>query len=128
MVPPRLGPVGGVPMIAIIFEVEPAEGREADYLDIAAELRPLLDEVEGFVSIERARSLADPGRILSLSFFEDEAAVLQWRSLVAHRRAQSQGRSGIFRDYRLRVAEVVRDYGLDDRAQAPRDSQAVHDS
>lgn len=114
-------------MIAILFEVEPAEGREADYLDIAAELRPLLDEVEGFVSIERFRSLADPGRILSLSFFEDEAAVLRWRSLVAHRRAQSRGRSGIFRDYRLRVAEVVRDYGLHNRAQAPGDSRAVHD-
>jgi heme-degrading monooxygenase HmoA len=113
-------------MIAILFEVEPAEGQEDTYLAIAAELRPLLDQVDGFISVERFRSLADTGRILSLSFFEDETAVARWRSLAAHRRAQARGRAGVFRDYRLRVAEVRRDYGLYHRTQAPLDSRKAH--
>ncbi|WP_417807933.1 antibiotic biosynthesis monooxygenase family protein [Thioclava sp.] len=113
-------------MIAVIFEVEPAEGQKDAYLDIAAQIRPLLDEIEGFISVERFQSLSDPQKILSLSFFEDEAAVLQWRSLTAHRSAQTKGRHGVFDDYRLRIAHVIRAYGMFDRAQAPADSKAAH--
>lgn len=113
-------------MIAVIFEVEPAEGRRDDYLVIAADLRPLLDGIDGFLSVERFQSLADPDRILSLSFWRDEAAVLAWRRLEKHRGAQVAGRGGVFRDYRLRVAEVVRDYGMTERDQAPADSRNVH--
>ncbi len=108
-------------MIAVIFEVEPAE-REA-YFRIATELRPLLDEIDGFISIERFQSLNDESRILSLSFWRDEQSVTHWRNLEAHRAAQSAGRGGVFRDYRLRVAHVVRDYGMRERAQAPTDSR-----
>lgn len=110
-------------MIAVIFEVEPAEGRKRAYLDLAAELRPLLEEIEGFISVERFQSLSDPNKILSLSFFRDEEAAQRWRRLGAHREAQAQGRRGIFADYRLRVAGVIRDYGLTERAQAPADSR-----
>lgn len=113
-------------MIAVIFEVEPAEGRKEDYLEIAAKMRPMLQEVEGFISVERFQSLTDPAKILSLSFFEDEEAVKRWRTLSAHRGAQSDGRAGVFAGYRLRVAGVLRDYGMFDRAQAPEDSKAVH--
>jgi len=114
-------------MIAVIFEVDPAAGRREDYLDIAASLRPALEEIDGFISIERFQSLHDPDKILSLSFFRDEDAIREWRSLRSHRTAQARGRGGIFRDYRLRVAHVMRDYGLTDRDQAPADSRAVHD-
>lgn len=110
-------------MIAVIFEVEPAD-RDA-YFRIAAELRPLLDEIDGFVSIERFQSLSDDGRVLSLSFWRDEAAVKAWRNVEAHRGAQAAGRGGVFRDYRLRVAEVVRDYGMMERDEAPVDSLAI---
>lgn len=111
-------------MIAVIFEVQPA-ARE-DYFRIAGELAPLLGEIDGFISIERFQSLREEGRILSLSFWRDEAAVAAWRKLEAHRAAQAEGRARVFRDYRLRVAEVVRDYGMRDRAQAPADSRRVH--
>ncbi|HEX5497924.1 MAG TPA: antibiotic biosynthesis monooxygenase [Thermomicrobiales bacterium] len=114
-------------MIAVIFEVWPADGRRQAYLDIAAELRPLLDEIDGFISIERFQSLREPGKLLSLSFWRDEAAVEAWRRLEAHREAQALGRGGVFANYRLRVAEVARDYGLRERAQAPADSRDVHD-
>jgi heme-degrading monooxygenase HmoA len=114
-------------MIAVIFEVEPDPAHKDRYLDIAASLRPELEKVDGFISIERFQSLTDENRILSLSFFRDEEAVRAWRNLDAHRRAQAQGRSGVFQDYRLRVASVLRDYGMHDRAQAPDDSRAVHD-
>jgi len=113
-------------MIAVIFEVWPAEGRSAEYLDLAAALRPELQKVDGFVSIERFQSLTEPGKILSLSFWRDEAAIASWRALESHRAAQKKGRGGIFRDYRLRVAGVVRDYGMHERAEAPEDSRAVH--
>ena len=113
-------------MIAVIFEVEPHEGGRDDYFRIAAKLRPLLDRIDGFISIERYRSLSDPDRILSLSFWRDEAAIAQWRTLEAHRAAQGEGRSRIFRDYRLRIAQVVRDYGMNDRAEAPADSRQAH--
>ncbi len=115
-------------MIAVIFEVWPADGRRPEYLDIAAELRPLLDEIDGFISIERFESLSEPGRLLSLSFWRDEAAVETWRQLAEHRAAQARGRGGVFADYRLRVAAVLRDYGLRERAQAPADSRAIHDA
>ena len=114
-------------MIGIIFEVWPADGRKQEYLDIAAGLRPLLDKIDGFISIERFESLYEPGKILSLSFFRDEAALEQWRTLEAHRIAQAKGRGGIFRDYRLRVVGVIRDYGMLDREQAPADSLSYHD-
>jgi heme-degrading monooxygenase HmoA len=113
-------------MIAVIFEVAPSPGRRQAYLDIAAELKPRLDEIDGFLSIERFESLSTPGRILSLSFWRDEAAVMAWRELDAHRRAQAAGRGGVFADYRLRVASVIRDYGMTERAQAPADSRAVN--
>jgi heme-degrading monooxygenase HmoA len=113
-------------MIAVIFEVEPAEGRKDEYLDIAAEIRPMLEEIEGFISVERFQSLTDPRKILSLSFFEDEPAIVRWRNLSAHRTAQTKGRKGVFDDYRLRIASIIRDYGMFDRAQAPFDNRNAH--
>lgn len=113
-------------MIAVIFEVEPTEGRKGDYLEIAAEMRPMLDDIEGFISVERFQSLTDPRKILSLSFFEDENAVARWRNLSAHRGAQTKGRGGVFDSYRLRIARVIRDYGMFDRVQAPEDSKKAH--
>ena len=114
-------------MVAVIFEAIPAEGKKEEYLGIAAQLRPKLDGIKGFISIERFQSINDPGKILSLSFWEDEAAVSQWRNTEMHRHAQGQGRHGIFRDYRLRVADVLRDYGMNNRAEAPADSKQIHD-
>jgi heme-degrading monooxygenase HmoA len=113
-------------MIAVIFEVWPAEGRKQEYLDIATELRPLLDEIDGFISIERFESIYEPGKVLSLSFWRDEEAVETWRRLETHRDAQDRGRGGVFANYRLRVASVIRDYGMLDRDQAPADSRAHH--
>ena len=114
-------------MIGIIFEVWPAEGKKQEYLEIAATLRPLLDQIDGFISIERFESLYESGKILSLSFFRDQTAVEQWRTLEAHRIAQATGRTSVFRDYRLRVVGVIRDYGMFDRVQAPSDSLSYHD-
>jgi heme-degrading monooxygenase HmoA len=114
-------------MIAVIFEVQPREGQRQAYLDIAAALRPRLDGIDGFISIERFESLATPGRILSLSFWRDERAVEEWRRLEAHRAAQVAGRTEVFDDYRLRVAAVLRDYGMFRRDQAPADSRVLHD-
>lgn len=113
-------------MIAVIFEVIPDPDCKDEYLDIAAAMRPLVDEVEGFISVERFQSLTDPDKLLSLSFFEDEAAVERWRQLAAHRKAQARGRAGVFQGYRLRVAHVLRDYGMTDRDDAPQDSQTAH--
>jgi len=113
-------------MIAVIFEVELAEGRKDEYLEIAATLRPVLAQIYGFISVERFQSLSDPKKLLSLSFFEDEAAVEQWRALSVHRGAQGKGRGGVFTGYRLRVAGVIRDYGMVERDQAPDDSKLVH--
>jgi heme-degrading monooxygenase HmoA len=116
-------------MIAVIFEVWPADGRKADYLDYGARLRGELERIDGFISIERFQSLADPGKLLSLSFWRDEAAVAAWRCHDGHRAAQAAGRSGILRDYRLRVASVSRDYGMTQtREQAPQDSSIVHNA
>ena len=109
----------GHTMIAVIFEVWPAD--KDRYLDIAADLRPLLDGIDGFISIERFGSLTEPGKILSLSFWRDEEAVKAWRTQPEHGLAQRQGRHGVFRDYRLRVAHVLRDYGMNDRKEVPAD-------
>jgi heme-degrading monooxygenase HmoA len=111
-------------MIAVIFEVWPE--RRDDYLDIAAELRPLLKQIDGFISVERFESITEKGKMLSLSFFRDEEAVKAWRNVAEHRIAQAKGRGGVFKDYRLRIAGVIRDYGMTERAQAPTDSKAVH--
>ena len=113
-------------MIAVIFEVFPNEGRRQEYLDIAAGLRPHLDEIDGFISIERFESIYTPGKILSLSVWRDEAALAEWRRLETHRNAQTRGRNEIFADYRLRIAGVIRDYGMEERDQAPADSRVVH--
>ncbi len=113
-------------MIAVIFEVFPADGKMDEYLEIASDLRPLLKDVDGFISIERFASLVDEGKILSLSFWRDEEAVRQWRNIEAHRLAQDQGRKGVFSNYRLRVAQVSRDYGMSERDQAPSDSNEIH--
>ena len=113
-------------MIAVMFEVVPAEGQRAAYLDHAARLRRELDAIDGFISVERFESLTEPGKLLSLSFFRDEASVAAWRNLPAHRAAQARGRAGIFSAYRLRIAGVIRDYTLDERAQAPDDSNVTH--
>jgi heme-degrading monooxygenase HmoA len=110
-------------MIAVIFEVWPADGRKQTYLDIAAELKPELERIDGFLSIERFQSLLDETKLLSLSFWRDEAAVAAWRNTEHHRSAQKAGRKGVLRDYRLRVAQVLRDYGMDERAEAPADSR-----
>ncbi|MBN8892199.1 MAG: antibiotic biosynthesis monooxygenase [Rhodospirillales bacterium 70-18] len=113
-------------MIAVIFEVTPRPGARDAYLDTAARLRPLLERIDGFISVERFQSLSRPGTILSLSFFRDEAAVAQWRRTEAHRAAQSAGRGELFADYRLRIAAVLRDYGMAERAEAPPDSVSAH--
>jgi heme-degrading monooxygenase HmoA len=115
-------------MIAVIFEVVPAPGRGQDYLDLAASLKPELEKMDGFISIERFASLTNEGKILSLSIWRDEDAVKRWRNLEGHRAAQAKGRGGIFADYRLRVASVIRDYGMHERDQAPADSRVIHDS
>jgi len=115
-------------MIAVIFEVIPAPGRKQEYLDLAETLRPVLQKMDGFISIERFESLTSKGKILSLSIWRDEEAVERWRKIEGHRDAQTKGRAGIFADYRLRVASVIRDYGMFERDQAPADSRAIHDS
>lgn len=113
-------------MIAVIFEVWPTEGRAAEYFDLAASLRAELEQIDGFIAIERFESLTTKGKYLSLSFWRDEDAVQAWRNLENHRQAQARGRGGIFADYRLRVASVARDYGMQDRREAPGDSRARH--
>lgn len=113
-------------MIAVIFEVFPAEGRTQEYLDLAASLRPELEQLDGFISIERFSSMTTPGKVLSISFWRDEEAIARWRRFEPHRLAQAQGRGGIFADYRLRVAAVVRDYGMSERTQTPPDSLEAH--
>ena len=114
-------------MIAVIFEVFPAEGARTEYLDMAAALKPQLEQADGFISIERFESLYTPGKLLSLQFWRDEESLAKWRNVAEHRSAQAAGRAGIFSDYRLRVASVIRDYGMDERTEAPPDSRAIHD-
>jgi heme-degrading monooxygenase HmoA len=114
-------------MHAVIFEVWPKEeeGRQ-EYLDIAAALKPTLEKMDGFISIDRFQSLSDPGKVLSLSFWRDDEAIAGWRRVESHRKAQGKGRSELFRDYRLRIVSVVRDYGMNERAEAPADSRERH--
>jgi heme-degrading monooxygenase HmoA len=113
-------------MITVIFEVWPAPGQKQRYLDLAAALRSDLEKIDGFISIERFQSFNEPDKLLSLSFFRDEDAVQAWRNRPGHRTTQAHGRHGVFSNYRLRVAEVSRDYGLNDRVEAPTDSLEVH--
>ncbi len=115
-------------MIAVIFELTPKAGMSDPYLDLAAEMRPLAEQIDGFVSVERFQSLTTPGKLLSLSVWRDEAALDAWRRLAEHRRAQSAGRTRLFADYRLRVAGVIRDYGMTARDEAPADSREIHDA
>ncbi len=115
-------------MIAVIFEAQPHAQQLGAYLDAAARLRPLLERFDGFISIERFESLATPGKILSLSYWRDAEAVRRWRNVEAHRSVQRAGRESVFADYRLHVAEVIRAYGMTDRAEAPEDSRVAHDS
>jgi heme-degrading monooxygenase HmoA len=113
-------------MVVVIFEVWPAEGRRDEYLDLAAELKPRLEKVDGFISVERFESITEKGKMLSLSTWRDEAAVRAWRNVAEHRVAQARGRAEVFAGYRLRVASVIRDYGMDQRAEAPADNRAVN--
>jgi heme-degrading monooxygenase HmoA len=113
-------------LIAVIFEFEPNAGKTDDYLDIASQLRPIVEGIDGFISIERFESLSQPGKILSLSFWRDEEAVNEWRNIAEHRQAQRDGRNGIFADYRLRIASVIRNYGMHDRDEVPEDSKEIH--
>ncbi|WP_428699781.1 antibiotic biosynthesis monooxygenase family protein [Stappia sp.] len=113
-------------MIAVIFEVWPKDGHKEPYLDIAAGLKPLLAEQDGFISVERFESLTEPGKLLSVSFWRDEEALAKWRHEAEHRIAQAAGRGKHFANYRLRVAGVIRDYGMDQRDEAPEDSIALH--
>ncbi|MFH6999139.1 antibiotic biosynthesis monooxygenase family protein [Flavobacterium sp. FlaQc-57] len=113
-------------MIAVIFEVIPHEGKRDEYLDIAASLRPELDNIEGFISIERFQSFSNPEKVLSLSFWKDEESIQQWRNLEMHRHAQAKGRNEVFKDYHLRIAGVVRDYGMFEREETPKDSSEFH--
>ena len=114
-------------MHAVIFEVWPTEEGRQEYLDIAAALRPTLEKMDGFISIERFQSLSDPGKVLSLSFWRDDEAIAGWRRVESHRMAQAKGRGELFRDYRLRIAAVIRDYGMNERAEAPTDSRERHE-
>jgi heme-degrading monooxygenase HmoA len=113
-------------VIAVIFEAFPAKEKWDEYLDIAARLRPELNKIAGFISIERFQSMSNPEKVLSLSFWEDEESIKQWRNIELHRAAQKEGRDSIFDDYRLRIAHVQRDYGMTDRVQAPDDSKTIH--
>ena len=113
-------------MIAVIFEAVPAEGKWDEYLDIAAKLKPELSKIEGFISIERFQSISSPKKVLSLSFWRDEECIAEWRNIETHRAAQKKGRNSVFDDYRLRIAVVERDYGMNERAQAPNDSRKIH--
>jgi heme-degrading monooxygenase HmoA len=113
-------------MIAVIFEFTAAEGRFADYKALAEGLGEEVRKLDGFISIERFQSISDPQRFVSLSFWRDEEAVRNWRNLQKHREAQARGRGGIFSDYRLRVCNVLRDYGMQERSEAPKDSQRIH--
>ena len=113
-------------MIGVIFEVEPHADKKDAYLAMAAQMRPLVEQIDGFISVERFQSLTNPDKLLSLSFCRDEAALDEWRKLTQHRKAQAAGRGSFFKDYRLRVVSIIRDYGMTDRDEAPADSVEVH--
>lgn len=113
-------------MLAVIFELKAKEGTQDTYFELTSQLKPMLKEVDGFISIERFESLAEPGKYLSLSFWRDEKAIEQWRNIEAHRLAQQQGREKIFQYYRLRVAQILRDYDSGQSEQRPADSALRH--
>ena len=113
-------------MIAVIFEFTPAEGRFPEYMDLVGELKSDLARAEGFISLERFESITSKGKFVSLQFWRDEESVRKWRNVQKHRAAQAKGRAGIFASYRLRIAEVVRDYTMDERGEAPDDSRSFH--
>ncbi|KXX67207.1 antibiotic biosynthesis monooxygenase [Flammeovirga sp. SJP92] len=113
-------------MIAVIFEVLPKEENKQEYLEIASKLKPMLEGMEGFISIERFQSLQNPNKMLSLSYWEDEKAIEHWRNNMLHRKGQASGKKHIFSDYSIRVGQIIRDYGLDDRDEAPVDSNSYH--
>ncbi|MBD3679194.1 MAG: antibiotic biosynthesis monooxygenase [Rhodobacteraceae bacterium] len=113
-------------MIAVIFEVFPAEGQKDAYLALAAEMRPLVEQIDGFISVERFESLTTPGKLLSISFYRDEEALNEWRRVTQHRKAQAAGRKKMFTDYRIRVLSVIRDYGMNERTEVPEDSLELH--
>ena len=113
-------------MIAVIFEFTPAEGRFPEYMKLVDTLRDDLAKADGFISLERFESITTKGKFVSLQFWRDEESVRKWRTLQKHREAQKRGRAGIFASYRLRIASVLRDYEMDKRAQAPKDSQEIH--
>ena len=110
-------------MLAVIFEVVPTKTGKDEYLRIAAELRRFLENRAGFISIERFQSLSSEGKILSLSFWQDEASITEWRNLLEHRQAQKEGKDSLFHSYRIRVAQVVRDYSSSNRTETPSDSK-----
>jgi heme-degrading monooxygenase HmoA len=112
-------------MLAVIFEVIPTEEGKSEYLKIAAKLHSFLENRDGFISIERFQSLTEEGKILSLSFWRDENSIAEWRNVLEHRNAQKKGKESLFRSYRIRVAEVVRDYTETDRNEAPADSKVA---
>lgn len=109
-------------MFAVMFEVTPTEGGRDEYLKIASEIKAFLESREGFISMERFQSLNTQGKMLSLSFWESEAAIESWRGMLDHRAAQKRGREALFISYRIRVASVVRDYTHDRRDAAPKDT------
>ncbi len=113
-------------MLAVIFEFSPADEHRREYFDLATELRPMLESIDGFISVERFESVTAPGKYVSLSFWRDELALAEWRRMAEHRVAQARGRGHIFTDYRLRVADVARDYGMHHRDEAPADSRERH--
>ena len=113
-------------MIAVIFEALPAKGKWNEYLDIAAGLKEELLKIEGFISIERFQSINNPEKVFSLSFWKDESSIEKWRNVEFHRQAQQSGRASVFEDYRLRIATVIRDYGMTEREQAPADSKLIN--
>jgi heme-degrading monooxygenase HmoA len=117
---------GDTRMIAVIFEVETHKGKQKNYLEFARELRPLVDQIDGFISIERFESITNPGKILSLSFWRDEKAITEWRNISEHRQAQQEGRESIFSNYRIRIAGITRDYGMHKKSEAPQDSKKFH--
>ena len=116
-----------VKVLAVIFEVYPTEAGKGEYLAIAATLREFLKVRPGLISVERFQSIADQNKMLSLSFWENEEAVHEWRSFLEHRMAQKKGKSGLFAKYRIRVAHVLRDYTESDRTHAPSDSKTYLD-
>ncbi|WP_105631557.1 antibiotic biosynthesis monooxygenase family protein [Cronobacter dublinensis] len=100
-------------MIAVLFEAQALPQAQQRYFDLAAGLKPLLADAPGFIDLERFQSLTAPDRFLSLSWWESEEAVRQWKGNLMHQAAQQEGKARIFAHYRIRVAQVLRDYSSD---------------